>query len=76
MRFQEIKNTGTGNAYVTHFGKRIYLNLFERCNGDYITHNKKSLQVHGWHAIGYHGAYGIHISDCGERAIVFYKQNY
>lgn len=75
MKSQKIKNTGTGAAYVTHYGKRLPLENFIRCNGDFIHHKGESLEVHGWFSIGYFGAYGIHISNDGETAIVFYKQN-
>lgn len=75
MRNQAVKNTGTGAAYVTHHGKKLPLENFERCSGDYIYHKGKSLKVHGWYSIGYFGAYGIHMSDDGETAIVFYRQN-
>ena len=76
MRQQAIKNTGTGAAYVTHHGKKLPLENFERTNGDTVIYKGKSIQVHGWYPIGYWGGYGINISDCGEKAIVFYRQNF
>lgn len=83
MKFQAIKYTSKGNAFVTFKGKRIHLERFIRTNSPWgqsgdesIIINGKELEVHGWFSDYYCGSYGIHISNCGEAAKVFYKQNF
>lgn len=82
MRSQKIKYDAQGREYVTSNGKKILLEQFIRVGGpwgsgeDTITINGKAHEVHGWHSVGYFGAYAIQLSACGEAAKVFYKQNF
>lgn len=83
MKFQAIKYTSKGRAYVTKNGRRLHLDNFILTNSPWgqsgdesIIINRKEVKVHGWFSDNYYGSYGIHISDCGEAAKVFYKQNF
>lgn len=83
MKWQTIKYTNNGRAYIVSNGRRLHLDNFVCTNSPWgqsgdesIIHKGKEILVHGWYSIGYCGSYGIHLSNCGTSAKVFYKQNF
>lgn len=63
MRMQEIKYTWGGRAYLTHYGRRIYLDEVMKFNTPEVY---GGITFHGYKTISNAGAFWVHISDCGD----------